>query len=309
MISAYDPFARGPHRVVERSWEARDAARDRTFPISAWRPDDGNAHPLVLFSHASGNHRRGATFLTGHLASHGYVVAALDHSEVVAPEFRAQPGETAEQKSARWRALIDARVPDARFLLGEVRGDDPRVGIVGHSFGGWTALATVDAEPRIAAVVALSPAGASKRRPGILPTTLEFRWDRDVPTLILAAEGDTSLPLEGMLEIFGRTPATKRMFVLRRADHMHFMDNAAAIHEDFRTMAATGDIADLQKRMVPFSELVPAEAGYDFTRALSLAHLDATLKGNDAARAFLAQDAARELARRGIDAYEFTRGD
>src|SRR5262249_38259423 len=76
-------------------------------------------------------------------------------------------------------AVIASRVPDARFLIDCVLGDSgglsldaARIGIVGHSFGGWTALAIPDDEPRIRAVVALAPGGASRPRPGILPGKL-----------------------------------------------------------------------------------------------------------------------------------------
>lgn len=51
--------------------------------------------PLIVFSHYSGGHRRSATFLCTHLASHGYVVAVLDHSEV---SRRNWPTVTAQQK-------------------------------------------------------------------------------------------------------------------------------------------------------------------------------------------------------------------
>src|SRR5438128_5312590 len=69
-------------------------------------------YPLIMYSHPSGAHRRAATFLCTHLSSHGYVVAALDHSEVSAPELRDPQGETAEQKAARMQAVIASRVPD-----------------------------------------------------------------------------------------------------------------------------------------------------------------------------------------------------
>jgi predicted dienelactone hydrolase len=312
-VPSYDPFAAGPHAIAERSLEAHDAARGLAFPCAAWHPEEPGTYPLILFSHASGHHRRGATFLTAHLARHGYVVAALDHSEVVAPELRAKPGETIEQKNARWRAIIDARVPDVRLLLetmlarheGPARIDASRIGIAGHSFGGWTALAAVDDEPRIGAVVTLAPGGASQRKPGILPCTLDFDWRREVPTLILAAEDDTSLPLDGMIEIFARTPSTKRMFVLRQADHLHFMDDAGAIHEDFRTMEASGDIAAMRQGMRPFADLCSEDEAHRFARGLATAHLDRALKGRDDARAFL-ERAGVELAQRRIDAYEFT---
>jgi hypothetical protein len=56
-----------------------------------------------------------------------------------------------------------------------------------------------------------------------------------VPTLVLVADNDVCLPLDGMYEIFDRIPAAKRMVVLRHADHMHFMDNVEQLHEAVRT--------------------------------------------------------------------------
>ena len=124
------------------------------------------SYPLILFSHSSGGQRQQSTFLCTHLSSHGYVVAALDHSEVIVPELMRREGETVEQKTVRVEAWIANRVPDIRFLLdqllegvawdAEVNLDPARIGIVGHSFGGWTALATPEADGRIRAVVALS---------------------------------------------------------------------------------------------------------------------------------------------------------
>src|SRR5262245_11965467 len=105
METAYDPFARGPFPVEARSFEALDKARDRLFPCEVWQPD-AEAGPLIVYSHHSGGHRRRATFLCEHLASHGYVVAALDHSEAVAPELGRPESETAEQKAARAQAWI-----------------------------------------------------------------------------------------------------------------------------------------------------------------------------------------------------------
>jgi predicted dienelactone hydrolase len=74
-------------------------------------------YPLIIFSHRSGGDRRQSTFLCTHLSSHGYLVAALDHSEVVAEELARKDGETDEQKSARVEAYVANRVPDICFLL------------------------------------------------------------------------------------------------------------------------------------------------------------------------------------------------
>ena len=250
MSQGYDPFVRGPFPTGVRTIQALDTVRDRSFPCEIWYPaatqhagqdlaaetqDSFKAqptntvrrqaavrdavaragtYPLVIFSHSSGAGRRSATFLCTHLSSHGYIVAALDHSEVVAAELARNANETPEQKSARWQALIASRVPDVLFLLNhllgnasplgdevsklEARVDQNQMGIVGHSFGGWTALAATELEQRIRAVVALAPGGSSKPRPGILPVKLNFNWGLKVPALYLVAENDVSLPLAGM---------------------------------------------------------------------------------------------------------------
>lgn len=187
------------------------------FPCEVWEPEGEPAGPLIVDSHPSLFHRRVATFLCRHLASHGYTMAAMDHSEVVLPALGRQPNETAEARAARMDAMIASRVPDVRLLLQHFPDAAP-VGIVGHSFGGRTALASPGAEARIRAVVALAPGGSSERKPGILPLMLAFQWGRDVPTLLVAAENDCALPLPGMHEIFGRIPSTRHFAVLRRAD-------------------------------------------------------------------------------------------
>lgn len=313
----YDPFVRGPHAVDARAFDAPDAARGLTFPCEAWVPADAAGPcPLVVYSHPSGSHRRVATFLCTHLASHGYVVAALDHAERVAPGLARREGEEADERRARIDAIIASRVPDVRLLLDTVlrRSDlgvpvDPaRVGIAGHSFGGWTALAAANADRRITSVVAMAPGGASNPKPGILPLVLAFER-RDLPILYLAAENDLSTPLDGMLEIYERTPGSKRLAILRRADHYHFMDDVEAVHEDVRNEKWSGELAWLAETR-PIAELSAGAQSHLFARGLALAHFDATLRGDGAAVRFLAGDLAAELAVRGVDALvPFRRGE
>src|SRR5258708_12968351 len=102
----YDPFAAGPHQVDVRTIAATDQARGRLFPIELWSPAQSGLRPLIVFSHYSGGHRRTATYLSTHLANHGYVVAAMDHSEVVAPELPRLAGETAPPPAAPIDATI-----------------------------------------------------------------------------------------------------------------------------------------------------------------------------------------------------------
>jgi dienelactone hydrolase len=179
-------------------------------------------------------------------------------------------------------------VPDIRFLLdrllagavwaADVTLDRGRIGIVGHSFGGWTALAAPEVESRVGGVVALAPGGMSQPPPGIIPAQLTFAWERDVPTLYLVAEDDTALPLAGMYELFARTRAAKRMVIVRRADHEHFAD---------------------------IVEPLPGQCSRDdahlVVRGLTLCHLDAVLRQQEAAQRFWEGDLAAALAAWGVD--------
>jgi dienelactone hydrolase len=337
----YDPFARGRFPVGVRTIQSPDLVRGRLFPCEIWYPahigeadlpagpDAGRgaaarpgAYPLIVFSHSSGGHRRSATFLCTHLASHGYVVAALDHSEVVAEELARRDDESESDRTARIDAVIASRVPDVRFLLdhlltcgtgtvpvgatdngaADIGLDAARIGLVGHSFGGWTVLATPEVEPRVRAVVALGAGGSAHARPGILPLTLTFAWGRDVPTLYLAAEDDTPIPLACVYELFERTPASKRMFILRRADHQHFLDNVEGEHEAVRVMSLTGEAAWIPAAMRPIAELCSGDQAHIFVRGLTLAHLDASLRWLNTAERFLAGDVEAELAARGVEA-------
>ena len=117
MASPYDPFAQGEFSVKIRSFDATDEARHRVFPVEVWYPESVKGHALIVYSHSSGGDRRSSSFLCTHLASHGYVVAALDHSERVAPELRRRDGETEAETAVRAQGIIASRVPDLRFLV------------------------------------------------------------------------------------------------------------------------------------------------------------------------------------------------
>jgi dienelactone hydrolase len=338
----YDPLEPGQFGVGVRTLEILDSDRARAFPAEIWYPAASSPpgesaakpaadspaeqrgapaaaglHPLVIFSHFSGGGRRTATYLTTHLASHGYAVAAIDHSEVVTPELRPNPDADPADRATRIAAIIASRVPDVRVALSALTGPHPpaglegiefdrdSIGVAGHSFGGWTALAAPEQELRVRAVVALAPGGSSRPLPGVLPLTLAFGWERVVPVLILAGDCDVPVPLDGVQEIFTRAPEPKRMFVLRRADHQHFADAVETSHEALRATTLPGEAAWMTAAMLPISELCPGEHGHLFARGLTLAHLDSVLRGDAVAREFLADRAESALAARGVDAAQY----
>jgi dienelactone hydrolase len=268
-MSAYDPVAPGPFEVRTRTTEIADHARGRTFRCTVWEPTVP-AGALVVYSHHAGGDRRVASYLTRHLAGHGYRVAAVDHSETFAPELQPRDGETATQRAARVDAVVGSRVPDVRLVLDTLATG--AVGLVGHSLGGWTVLAAADDDPRVGAVVAHAPGGSRHPVPGVVHAPLRFT--RSVPTLVLAADNDEPVPLDDVHDVFERIPGQRWLAVLRGADHQHFVDDV-----QLREGAAT-----------------PPEPAHAFVRGLTLAHLDAHLRDLPAARAVLDRHAVAEPA-------------
>jgi dienelactone hydrolase len=350
----YDPFARGPFPAGVRTLQLSDARRQhRLLPIEIWYPaadayagqdlaassrdtydllpgfppasQDAvrdaagrtGSYPLVAFSHGFGGHRRQTTFLCTHLASHGYVVASVDHTgntviDIIQAVMLLQAGGAMPEPGPLIREFIAARPADIQCMIDQLLAgaaadiggivDADRIGMTGHSFGGWTTLAVTACDARIRAALPLAPAGGSTPLPGeLLQEALDFNWGREVPTLFLVADRDSLLPLPGMHELLAKTPsAQKKMVVLQNADHMHFCDRVEEVHELFRMMPPPGDFERIAKTVPPISELCPGEHAYQFVRGLGLAHMDAHLKGNEAAARFLAGNIEAVLAARGV---------
>ncbi len=149
----------------------------------------GERYPTLLFSPGLGMNAVQYAATVEELASHGYVVATVDHpgqSKAVAyPDGHVivQVNQSAEEvarlrddpeKYARdYRERIEVRAADLRFVLdqlqrlnagSEASGDEQkfagrldllRVGVIGHSIGGITAAEAAIDDPRFKAVVNL----------------------------------------------------------------------------------------------------------------------------------------------------------
>ena len=97
-------------------------------------------------------------------------------------------------RSASERADGDIHSGDSRTA--GIGLDAERIGLVGHSFGRWTVLATPEVEPQVRAVVAMGPGGSTHPRPGILPLKLTFTWGRDDLRVIQRTDG---VPVSGQM--------------------------------------------------------------------------------------------------------------
>ncbi len=113
---------------------------------------DGVRHPLVVFSHGAGGNGAGYAWFGEYLAARGYVVALLYH-------YRANTYDSSALyvRNRLWQRPRDVGLDITRLLddpLWGPRIDPERIGIAGHSQGGFTALwvggAEVDPERFVA---------------------------------------------------------------------------------------------------------------------------------------------------------------
>ncbi|WP_069465354.1 alpha/beta hydrolase family protein, partial [Actinacidiphila rubida] len=136
--------------------------------------------PVVLYSPGAGDPRSLGTTFCDDLASRGHVVVAIDHTYDAAGvefpggrvELSVLPAEFAKvvpdpehpdpaKVAPLLRRTVDVRVADTRFVLDRLPDvlaprlrdavDLRRVGMFGHSAGGFTALEAMYEDPRIAA--------------------------------------------------------------------------------------------------------------------------------------------------------------
>lgn len=142
-------------QVLQYNWN--DQERNRKIPVDIyWSTSATAAKPVIVFSHGLGSVRTDLRYLAQHLASHGYVVAALEHPG--SNQTNTYFGFQGKNRLLKPQEFLE-RPQDISFVLDELAkinqtADSPLAGklatnnvmIVGYSFGGGTALALAGAE-------------------------------------------------------------------------------------------------------------------------------------------------------------------
>ncbi|MFB2938891.1 alpha/beta hydrolase [Aerosakkonemataceae cyanobacterium BLCC-F154] len=152
----------GSYTVNKQTKQFLDLRRNRSLKADIYVPIPDNinqqrtAAPVIVISHGLGSDRETYAYLAQHLASYGFAVAVLEHPGSNAQQLQNLFEGKAEEVAQPYEFIN--RPLDVKFLLDELerlsqtdvfyrgRLNTQEVGIIGQSFGGYTALTLAGAD-------------------------------------------------------------------------------------------------------------------------------------------------------------------
>ncbi|MGB3756890.1 MAG: alpha/beta hydrolase [Rivularia sp. (in: cyanobacteria)] len=158
---SFNPATMGNLAVEKQTITLRDPNRNRTIPVDIYSSRvKQSQQPLVVISHGFGASRSSLSYLANHLATNGISVAAIEHpgSNISAINQAANASDL--KKLISPQEFIN-RPKDISFSLNELaklnnqpgrlqgKLNTQQVSVIGHSLGGYTALAIAGGEVNI----------------------------------------------------------------------------------------------------------------------------------------------------------------
>lgn len=295
--------------ITDRNRPALNGGRGRVYETDFYFPQNvPTPAPVIAISHGLGSNREEFAELAAHLASYGYAVVVPEHIGSNT-QFREDALSGLFYQLLRPEEFVDRPI-DITVALDELERfarrnpdiagqlDLNAVGVIGHSFGGYTALTLAGAEinplrlaiecqtvqinlnislllqciaedlphfpndlrdPRVKAVIAMSPVPSAILGPEGIETI-------DLPTMIIASDNDFVAPAiaEQIYPFTWLTTPEKYLAVLSPASHLTVIDSIFL-----------GTTSPLNELLIGPSEGL----GSQYTQALSVAFMQVHVSG------------------------------
>jgi len=210
--------------------------------------------PVILYSPGGSLPRTMSTFLVEELVSQGYVVVTVDHTYETAVEFpknRLEKVSLPKFSKDRLKKSLQVREMDIRFVLDQLtllkEGQHPnveqklphelhqlldltKIGIFGHSAGGYTAASTMYVDQRIGAGINMDGSLGYEEKSGQVSFPAVPK-EINRPFLLLDADNNTHLKAPSMKLIWAKLDGWKLDLNLPKGEHFTFTDYMAFLPE------------------------------------------------------------------------------
>jgi len=277
------------NKLVEKFLKVKLDDVDKRFKDDSVRDArirDGK-FPLIVFSHGNGGIRTQNANWCEHMVSHGYIIMSPDHTGncaatcvngKVIPYNVGKMMVASQDRPKDVSFLIDCMTrmnagADSRFV-GKI--DLDRIGVAGHSFGGYTSAAIIETDQRVKAIIPMAP---------VWPMRKNFT----TPVLMYIATEDKTIKPAGNAIVRRRYDESKGpRYSVEVLDGGHF-----TFTDMFQADPNFGDGVGSGERVTrPGEKLtyLPEGISHEILNSYSLAFFGVYLKGQDGYKKFLAEN-------------------
>ncbi len=306
-----------------------DAQRNKDLEVSIEYPTRGGPFPIIVFSHGYGSSDRGYEPLISYWTSNGYVCIRPSHADagaIPATPPPAPPMSTTQnrrrgaseqgtiiplqpqtnrmediydrEREPQWRnrvldiKLVLDSLTDLERQFPELQGkmNHASIGVGGHSYGAFTVLFIAD--PRVKAVLAMSPPGPSESR----AITAQSFASVKLPVMFMTGTNDrganASEDANWRKQAFDNSPSGDKYFVLIDSARHSSFTGQVGFYDMTPARPATSTNPYYPQQPLPQQQRGAMVVGNDrrifqMIKIASLAFWDAYLKNDTTARDLL----------------------